>query len=127
MFERPPPSLALRVRPRAVLDGITRLYHGSDQPRDLGPVGIEQGEVQRGRGHLPQSSSASRFTAGALAFFILHTAVHLRAVGDEQKDAHAQAGPGRPPPLTAPEEGGLEADPLVRMSHFSFCALKNSR
>lgn len=34
---------------------------------------------------------------------------------------------GAPVAVSAPEEGGLEADPLVRMSHFSFCALKNSR
>src|SRR5437660_2374092 len=57
-----PPFFAaglLRVRPRTVLDGITRLYHGGDQPRDLGPVGIEQGEVQRGRCHLPQSCSVT--------------------------------------------------------------------
>jgi hypothetical protein len=59
------------LRPGTVLDGITRLYHRGDPPRDLGPVGIEQGEVQRGRCHLPQSSSASRFTAGVSAFFIL--------------------------------------------------------
>jgi hypothetical protein len=61
----------LRVRPGTVLDGSTRLYHGGDQPCDLGPVGIEQGEVQRGRCYLPQSSSASRFIAGAAGFLLL--------------------------------------------------------
>ena len=36
-----PPFFArglLRVRPGTVLDGITRLYHGGDQPRDLRPL-----------------------------------------------------------------------------------------
>jgi hypothetical protein len=43
-----PPFFArwlLRVRPGTVLDGITRLNHGGDQPCDLGPTDIEQGEV----------------------------------------------------------------------------------
>jgi hypothetical protein len=33
------------------------------QVRNLGPADIEQDKVGRGRCHLPQSSSASRFTA----------------------------------------------------------------
>jgi hypothetical protein len=56
---------------------------------------------------------------------------------DDDYDVLADRGPregcqwcvvaGAPVTVSAPEEGGLEADPLVRMSHFSFCALKNSR
>jgi hypothetical protein len=47
------PGGLLRVRPGTVLDGITRLNHGGDQPCDLGPTDIEQGEVRRGHCHLP--------------------------------------------------------------------------
>src|SRR3954468_10604169 len=32
---------------RTVLDGITRLNHGGDQPCDLGPTDIEQDESRR--------------------------------------------------------------------------------
>ena len=38
-----PPFIAgrlLRVQPGTVLDGITRLNHGDDQPCDLGPTDI---------------------------------------------------------------------------------------
>src|SRR6516164_5141346 len=45
-----PPFIAgrlLRVQPGTVLDGITRLNHGDDQPCDLGPTDIEQDEVRR--------------------------------------------------------------------------------
>ena len=36
-------------------------------------------------------------------------------------------GAGAPVAVSALEEGGLEADPLVRIFHCSFCALMNSR
>src|SRR6478672_9348910 len=63
-----PPFFArglLRVRPQATADCITSLQHRDYQDRNIRPGRIEQDEVRGSRCHLPQSSSASRFTAGA--------------------------------------------------------------
>jgi hypothetical protein len=89
---------------------------------------IEMGDVSL-PGISSQSQSQSLMVAQGIHIILRIAGVGLciYALSEMSKKTHAQAGPGRPPPLTAPEEGGLEADPLVRMFHFSFCALKNSR
>jgi hypothetical protein len=54
--------------PGLALDCIMRLHHGRHQPRDIGQGRIEQDEIRRHFFYRPQSSSASRFTAGASGF-----------------------------------------------------------
>ena len=57
-----------QARPGAILDGLTRLHHGSHQPNDVGQACVEENKVGRhGDTHITASAVAALVVAVVLA------------------------------------------------------------